>query len=99
MKLSVLLLPLLLLTGCGPDIWYQERNTPTTDAERRAVAEQAEKILAATPRSLSGHDQDWDDAIRQAHDSACRTQCRTTIWEMDGYHATGRWYYAAEHKK
>lgn len=100
-KLSALALvagSAFILTGCGPQIWWQERHTPTTDAERKAVAEQEEKILAATPTTLAGHDQDWDDAIKAAHDAACKTQCRVTLWEMADYNATGKWRYADANK-
>jgi len=95
------ILPLLaiLLVGCERTTWV-ERHDPTTDVERKAVAEHAERILSATPKSLNGHDQDWDDAIAQAHRDAARYLCRPTLWEWydgglfkPGFGLTGRWKY------
>lgn len=95
----LLLLSAILLVGCERTTWC-ERREPTTDAERKAVAEHAERILAATPKTLSGHDQDWDDAIAQAHRSAAYYLCRPTLWEWHeggffkpGCEFTGRWKY------
>ena len=94
------LLVAILLAGCAPTYEWRLKNEPTTDAERRACAEHVEKVLAATPHSLAGHDQDWDDAIRAAENEARQTLCRPTLWEWKEYnvfspHAewTGRWKY------
>lgn len=91
------------LAGCGrPKPVWRLRQVPTTDTERKAVAEHVEKIMAATPRSLGGNDQDWDDAIAAAQKSALETLCRPSLWELatDSYFAawdyTGRWKYADE---
>ena len=102
LRLSGLLMLALLFTGCAPRYGWQERIQPTTDAERKAVAEHAERILAATPRELSGHDQDWDDAIAMAHDQARKILCRPTYWEWKetrfggAFEFTGRWRYAEQ---
>lgn len=85
-----------MLTGCEPR-WI-ERYEPTTQAERVAVLAHAEKILAATPHTLSGHDQDWDDAITEAHRQARRVVCVPTYWEIVETNATGRYRYAQEVK-
>lgn len=69
---------------------------PTTDKERTAVAEMVQRIMSATPRTLSGHDQDWDDAIKAATKSATETLCRPTMWESRGGVRTGRWKYVEE---
>jgi hypothetical protein len=82
--------------GCGAS--WTERREPTTDAERKAVAEHVQKILAVTPSTLGGHDQDWDDAIAEAHRQARATLCRPTLWEWDGNNYTGRWKYSTEIK-
>lgn len=94
-----------LLCGCGrPEPIWTERRVPTTDAERQAVAEHVERILASTPKSLGGHDQDWDDAIAEAHRQARASLCRPTLWEwqgdsfLGGGEYTGRWKYAEEAK-
>ncbi len=96
----------LLLSGCGrngiePAHQWHERFVPTTDAERAAVAAMTEKIMSATPRSLSGHDQDWDDAIKAANDAALTSCCRPTMWEYAnpecieyGMRPTGHWRYS-----
>jgi hypothetical protein len=99
MRKYVVLLALLLLTGCYDNeapFWI-ERHVPTTPEERVAVAAMTEKILAATPDSLSGHDQDWDDAIERAKESAEEICCAPTYWERvyvparASYDYTGRW--------
>jgi hypothetical protein len=97
---SLLLWLVLIFAGCARTEWI-ERREPTTEAERKAVAEQAEKILAATPRVLSGRDQDWDDAIAEAYRQARQTSVRLTYWEWEGNGFpegggtfTGRWRYA-----
>jgi hypothetical protein len=97
----ILVLSVLFLTGCADHApcWVVRRGVPTTEAERKAITEHVEKILAATPRALSGHDQDWDDAIKEAHKQARETLCRVTMWEIvyDGvWRDTGRWRYADE---
>jgi hypothetical protein len=102
-KMMVVIAGALVAVGCGSrDPVWVERHVPTTDDERRAVAEMVEKVLAATPGSLGGHDQDWDDAIEEAKDSAMETLCRPTYWERApiGFAAemwdyTGRWRYAS----
>ena len=94
--MKILILPIaLLLCGCEPD-WIL-RNEPTTDAERKAVVEHVERIIGATPKTLSGHDQDWDDAIAEAHRQARKSLCRPTMWEYS-QHYTGRWKYTTEVK-
>lgn len=60
-----------------------------------------EKIMAATPRALGGHDQDWDDAITAANKAALFSQCRPSIWEraqLSEYQGefTGRWKYSEQ---
>lgn len=99
MKLFIALsfaLVAMAFAGCSdkPFSQWVVRYEPTTDSERKAVAEQVAKILASTPRSLSGHDQDWDDAIAAATKSAKETLCRPTSWEHLGYgNYSGRWRY------
>jgi hypothetical protein len=89
----------LLLCGCEEKRWWVVRNEPTTDAERQAVAEQVARILSSAPATLSGHDQDWDDAIRQATESAKESLCKPTLWECGDFRVwTGRWRYLEEIK-
>lgn len=103
MKFSrlLLLLPVLALAGCADRSYWHERHEPTTDAERQAVTAHVEKLLAATPRTLSGNDQDWDDAIAEASRQARFTLCRPTFWEyrVEGFmgsnaYYSGKWRYA-----
>lgn len=100
MKKLLCLAILIFCSGCAPS-WILKYE-PTTDAERKAVAAHVEGILSATPRTLSGHDQDWDDAIMAANRAACQALCRPTLWEyqgdMNGGQYTGRWKYAEELK-
>jgi hypothetical protein len=97
---SLYIVPLLLLLwGCGAyDPIWSLRHVPTTDIERERVAEEAQRILSATPQSLAGHDQDWDDAIEAAQNAATKTWCRATLWEYAStfgtWRETGRWRYA-----
>ena len=102
MKMLILIISSTLLVGCGHREWIL-RHEPTTDAERKAITEHVEKILSATPKTLSGHDQDWDDAILAAHREAENTLCRPTMWEyinggmfgpFSGF--TGRWKYTEQ---
>lgn len=100
MKAFLYLVPLVLL-GCDPEPprWY-ERYTPTTPEERVAVTEAAERILNVTPRTLSGRNQGWDDAIRMAYTQAAQAICRPTYWEYKQAsllcEPTGKWRYADE---
>lgn len=96
-----LLLLVAAITGCGPPnepVWV-ERCVPTTDQERKLIAEHAEKILSPPPANVQG-DPDWDDVVYAAHDEARKLYCRPTLWERwngGGWDAnwrdTGRWKY------
>lgn len=96
------LLLCLLLVGCGGTSW-SERVVPTTDAERRAIAEHVERMLD-TPYVMSGDDQDWEDVVDSTYREATILFVRKTYWEWygcgmfdsrpSGY--TGRWRYADE---
>lgn len=70
--------------------WHLEYE-PTTDQEREQVANHVQKILGATPSSLAGNDQDWDDAIKTAHQDAKRLFCKPTLWEYVRFQKTGHW--------
>lgn len=100
-KLSLILVSCVLLTGCGRRVVWNERYEPVSNEDRKQILDHAEKILAATPRSLAGDDQDWDDAIKEAHRQAKAIVCKPTFWEYDypigAYEVgryTGRWKYA-----
>lgn len=104
MKLLATLCAGLMLCGCGSRTVWIERYEPTTDAERQAIAQHVECILTPPPTTLSGHDQDWELAIAQAHAEARHSLCRSTYWEwqvdsfLDGGNGrfTGKWRYAEE---
>lgn len=85
---AVILLLSLLVTGCKDETFWEVRHEPMTALEREAVSAQVAKLMAATPHQLAGHDQDWDDAIRAATESAKQSICQPTLWEHNGY---GRW--------
>jgi len=69
--------------------WYLERN-PVTDQERVQIAAHVQKVLAATPATLAGNDQDWDHAINAAHRQAAELFCRPRLWEYVEGRKTGR---------
>lgn len=75
------LLMVLSLIGCGT--YYAEDNKPMTDKERLCVQVVETDILSKTPKTLSGHDQDWDDAIKTAHKAACKSCCPSRLFEYD----------------
>lgn len=87
------------MAGCNRAPEWRLQYVPTTDAERAAVAAHVEKIMAATPRSLAGNDQDWDDTLRVAESRALELFVRPTLREWtvawDGWpiQPTGRWRY------
>lgn len=100
-RLPILLAVVLLFSGCAKKVRWIERREPVTDEQRRAIADHAARIIASTPHTLAGHDQDWDDAIKEAHRQATYIFCPLTLWEyeysaapgsIDGF--TGRWKYA-----
>lgn len=102
-KMLIMLGIICLLSGCARKPIWNERHIPTTDTERAAVQQMVENILSATPSTLAGRDQDWDDAISEAHRSATESICRPTYWERlpiapfaAEYEFTGRWRYAEE---
>lgn len=98
---AVLLISFLLLAGCGRPARWEERIIPVTDQDRSNVAAEVKQILSATPQSLAGHDQDWDDAIEAAYRVSVHIWCRPTKWEVapastswhSRYDYTGRWKY------
>jgi hypothetical protein len=94
----IFVLVVLLCSGCGRQ-WVEHRE-PMNDDERTKIAAYVEKVMESTPKSLAGHDQDWDDAIKAAHYTATQIYCRPTFWEWDGWsqNYTGRWRYMEEPK-
>lgn len=90
MKRLLMIAGLLLACGCADKTYWDLKYVPTTEEERAKVAEETEKILAATPSQLSGHDQDWDDAISEAKETAMETWCKPTLWERVEFTTTGR---------
>lgn len=105
MKTVIILLLVTLFSGCIPrSVHWVQRREPITEADRKAVADQSARLLNHIPLALAGHDQDWDDAIRAAHDSAVVTYSPVTYWEfvepkhfflaIPDSEYTGRWRYA-----
>lgn len=81
----------LTLCSCsdenGRKYWHL-RYEPTTPEEQKAVAEQVKAIMAGTPMTLSGDDQNWQEAIEAATKSAKESLCKPTLWESYSF---GRW--------
>lgn len=81
-SLMVLISIIVLITvGCGSTQWIPHQR-PETPEERIAVAKHESLILSKIPQELSGHDQDWDDAIAAAHRIAVKTWCKTRLYEF-----------------
>lgn len=76
--ITMLCLPLFM--GCS-NSWVPQQK-PETPEERKAVMEHETKILSNIPKTLAGHDQDWDDAIAMAHRVAVLTHCKTRLYEF-----------------
>lgn len=91
MKRFVVIASLLLGSchdeGGGARYWHV-RYEPTTPEEKQAVAEQVKAIMAATPLTLAGDSQNWQEAIEAATQSAKESLCKPTLWES---YAFGRW--------
>lgn len=94
MKRISLLLVLLVLCGCKeqPNAWVV-RHVPTTQEERKVVAEMVVKLCeVSNPKS----DEEPEDMIAQAETTACRVLCRPTMWEWGEYRETGKWRYVED---
>ena len=93
MKTILFLCLALAFAGCGPErTWWVVDYVPMTEAERKAVADEQSRILSGTPHVLSGHDQDWDDAIKAAHEAAIHSCCEPRLFEVREYSVkTGNW--------
>ncbi len=92
MKIVLLLCLSIVLCGCEEQRFWRIDQMPLTEAERKAVADQEARILAGTPHTLSGHDQDWDDAIAAAHKAAIESCCEPRLFEVLEYGIkTGNW--------
>lgn len=79
------------LCSCSDDDgqkYWHVRYEPTTPEEQMAVAEQVKAIMAATPTTLSGDTQNWQQAIEAATKSAKESLCKPTLWES---YVFGRW--------
>lgn len=102
MKIIILGIAALVLCSCedhSQETYWTLEHKPTTPEEHKAVAEQVRAIMAATPSSLAGNDQDWDDAINMATFSANHSICKPTLWERIGYgRFTGKWKQVEEIK-
>lgn len=75
-KILLFLFMVFALAACSVEhLLY----VPTTPEEREQVIMLEAQLLRDIPSVLSGHDQDWDDAIRAAHAVACKTICEPTL--------------------
>jgi hypothetical protein len=82
-----------LLMGCSnsDNSSWHVRTVPTTPMEREAVARHEKELVAHGILILAGNDQDWDDAINQAHKAAMETCCAPTLWKCRDGRWTGDW--------
>jgi hypothetical protein len=82
------------LAGCAKPIeteWLM-RSECMEQRHRDKAAEIAKTFLAATPSTVSGDDQDWEDSINAAAARAQELACPTVLMEYrNGF--TGRWKY------
>ncbi len=80
---------MLLINGCTESHWSPHRKIETKE-ERACVMKEERTLLRNVPRTLSGHDQDWDDAIKAAHEAAIDTCCATRLYEWEsGFNGRG----------
>lgn len=91
MKTLIAIASLIALSSCS-ERTERERFIPTTEAERKAVAEHVEKVIQL-PKSLSGDDQDLEDVINAAYEQAHKTLCRPSYWETNEGRYSGHWHY------
>lgn len=80
--ITAIILLCSVLSGCSSQ-WFAEQRPETTE-EREAVAKHELEILSHIPSTLSGHDQDWDDAMATAHKIAVQTHCKHRLYEYYG---------------
>ena len=80
MKAITLLFICLFFFGCA-DEWVPQKKVETPE-ERKCVISHETEILSHCPKSLNGHDQDWDDAIEAAHKIAIDACCQTRTYEF-----------------
>ncbi len=93
MKKLIVLLSLLTLAGCDPNETYWANKTVClTDAQREKAATLTSTFLAATPKSIGGDDQDWEDAINAAAYRAIDISCPevSVEYNRNTHRETGR---------
>ena len=73
----------LLLTGCArtETTWVTKYGECLSEAHRDKAAAIAKTFLAATPSTIAGDDQDWEDAVIAAAAQGRYTACPPTLWE------------------
>jgi hypothetical protein len=88
---TLLILLTVLLSGCGNT--ERAEYIPMTPAERICVQQQQAYLLKSTPSTLSGHDQDWDDAVSAANRAARAACCELRLIEYSVFTQapTGKW--------
>ena len=89
MKILLSCVLVMAMCGCSSESsWHADRKVETS-VERACVLQQERELLGNPPRNMSGHDQDWDDAIKAAHTSALDTCCKTRLYERRDQRWTG----------
>lgn len=79
MKYFVLAALAVMLSGCENKTWIKEDGVCITPEEKQKAAEIAKSFFQNTPRSLSGNDQDLDDAISTAAYQSRIMYCSNSI--------------------
>jgi formate dehydrogenase assembly factor FdhD len=73
----------LFLAGCGT--YNVTEHIPQTQEERDCVIKVEQELMSRVPKTLSGHDQDWDDAIKAAHNAALNTCVQPVLVEYKSF--------------
>jgi hypothetical protein len=85
MKTLTMILTAVCLTGCAKQ--WAIRQEPITPEERLCVARQEVAILSSAVHDSAVRG--WDDAIKAAHESACKSCVPLRLWEYDT--GTSQW--------
>ncbi len=91
----------LSVTGCSSEVYWDTRKRCVTQEQVDKASSLAKDFLSSTPNTLSGDDQDYDDAVIAAKNTAIEIACPTVLVEYTKTHMgypreTGKWKYTTE---
>ena len=100
--LKLILITLVVLTGCKLENDWVPRYEPTTDAQRAMVEADVEKIMMINTESfLINNPKDWDKMTNTVYEQAKTVRLPLTTWERVcetpewwrpcTYQFTGKW--------